>query len=79
MFSLDEFKIILADRYLHAYNHVINFERSAFHSLYIQLFANDNVVYEVVKKLNNIFHLQKANYDYECFLEDVNFISSISD
>lgn len=44
MFALDEFKIILADKYLNAYNTVNKFEKMPYHSLYIQLFANDKIV-----------------------------------
>jgi len=47
MFALEDFKVILADKYLTAYNSVIDFESSSFHSLYIQLFANDPIVIEL--------------------------------
>lgn len=63
MFALDEFKSILADHYLTAYNTIIGIEKSSFHSLYIQLFANDNIVFDVVNKFKNTIHVIKDSYD----------------
>lgn len=57
MFSLDEFKVILADKFITAYNQVVNFEKTPYHSLFIQLFANDYVVLDVVLKFNNMIHV----------------------
>lgn len=47
--------------------------------MFIQLFANDNVIFDIVKKLDNMIHVKKNTYDFDSYLEDINFISSISD
>jgi hypothetical protein len=47
MFTLDEFKLALANEYLIAYNTLVEFEGTSFHHLYIQLFANDNIVIDL--------------------------------
>lgn len=64
MFALDEFKIVLADAFLTAYNTIIGFESKIYHSLYIQLFANDKVVNEVCKRYKNVFYVTKIIFNY---------------
>lgn len=44
MFSLDVFKYELTVAFTHAYNRIVGFERSKFKSLYIQLFANNEIL-----------------------------------
>ncbi len=48
IFSLDIFKYKLTVSYCKAYNEYGNFEKSKFKDLYIQLFANNDLVHRMV-------------------------------
>ena len=49
MFSLEEFKYSLIKEFVSAYNEVDKFEQTGYHSLYIQLFANDDLTTRLCK------------------------------
>lgn len=68
MFTLESFKITLANAYLTAYNTIDQFEKKPFQSLFIQLFANDTVVLEICNKYQNTLKITKKAFDYERYL-----------
>lgn len=47
--------------------------------MYIQLFANDNVVLPLVYDYQNTFSPTKAKYDFERYMNDLLFIASIGE
>jgi hypothetical protein len=57
MFSIDEFKEILAERFITAYNTVLGFENTAFHSLFIQLLSNDSITLQLSQKYKKTLYI----------------------
>jgi len=64
MFSLDVFKYELTISFTQAYNKFTGFETSKFKSLYIQLFANNDVVMKMLDEKRLVLYPSKQYYDF---------------
>ena len=77
MFSLEVFKYELTVSYTEAYNKVVGFETSKFKSLYIQLFANNDILERMLDEKKIVLYPEKADYEFDEYIENLVFLSTI--
>lgn len=77
MFSLQEFKENLASAYLVGFNNIDNFEQSKFQSLFIQLFANNDLVEKVIMRDGISLDPRGRKYEIESYYNSLKFIGTI--